>query len=645
MKNSSLTYLICSALIVAMALGCSDDGDTAPNPNENNPQPDASLADTDEPDASQPDAAGPDAAAPDAAVPDAAAPDAEVPPLEGSVAFVLPAEASVYTNDTVEFEVAAAGDAENVELLRDGTEVIASLDQTLTHTWSTLDQDEGSYTIEIRFTVDGQREVHDDPRTIIVDRTPPLLETWTPDDGAENVKASAPIVMTFNEPLAPESVTNDTVKLAIGDQDVPYTATLSADGLTITVTFQTNLAITPYDATLELVGVTDLAGNSLSQEVASWTVPAWIKETTLAPSALNLSHDFRVFGIGGTDYLVARKVSAATGQVLVLKAEDGVWTQVANSADYPALPAIDAAVLDDEIFISIVYNADLPNSQVERRLRILRFDPVNDSLTVQEGAISMGTATGNVGVSLALTNDLGLAAVVSNGVLRIYEFIDENLVNNPVNGSQIAATDYPNVRDAKIKAHIGRGSVREVVFAQCASNAVPCPATGIRHITKGALPGWTLQTGTFASPAYGSCDTLNGFDVHFPGTVPVGILSYPDSCENGGPRIYGKNGAGFADSYFAVVNLNNLGGVNDTMAKYRVNMAEKGGNFDVLLTSGERLELMHAEAGLFEWVRSLDTGLNTSFSKYAAPGLFRTSNGLIVVFRHTVNTHIYRLNE
>ncbi|WP_457633451.1 Ig-like domain-containing protein [Oceanithermus desulfurans] len=96
------------------------------------------------------------------------------------------------------------------------------------------------------------------------DTTPPRLVSHTPADGATGVDLHAPLLLTFSEAIAPDSVTSASVKLSSGGASLDYAHTLSSDKKTLTLTLTSFPAASPAPVTVELQNVSDLAGNLLA---------------------------------------------------------------------------------------------------------------------------------------------------------------------------------------------------------------------------------------------------------------------------------------------------------------------------------------------------------------------------------------------
>ncbi|MFU8805027.1 MAG: hypothetical protein ACNA8W_14535, partial [Bradymonadaceae bacterium] len=68
----------------------------------------------------------------------------------------------------------------------------------------------------------------------------------------------------------------------------------------------------------------------------------------------------------------------------------------------------------------------------------------------------------------------------------------------------------------------------------------------------------------------------------------------------------------------------------------------------VLLAGDRRLEILRARQGSLSWENTVDTGLTTTddtLTHFWRPGLYRTDQGLILVFNQALTAHIFRANE
>jgi hypothetical protein len=104
------------------------------------------------------------------------------------------------------------------------------------------------------------------------DTTAPTLVSQTPTPNAEGVATNPSISATFSEAMSASSVTTESVKV-VDDSgtSLERTATLNNETLTVQLTTPPNV---PAKLTLELNGLTDVAGNPLEPTSWSWFVPA-----------------------------------------------------------------------------------------------------------------------------------------------------------------------------------------------------------------------------------------------------------------------------------------------------------------------------------------------------------------------------------
>jgi hypothetical protein len=183
-----------------------------------------------------------------------------------SLAFLKPGTGTVYANGNIDIEIAAApADPGQVELLVDGG-VVATLALPFRSVLSTIAIVEGTHQLGCRGMLSGA-QASCSPRTLIVDRTAPLLVASSP--GPYSYPASnAPIWATFSEPLLASSVTAGSVVLTIDGSAVPSTAALAADERTIDVTGVNHATSAQASATVG-VTVTDRAGDAVAAP-ATW---------------------------------------------------------------------------------------------------------------------------------------------------------------------------------------------------------------------------------------------------------------------------------------------------------------------------------------------------------------------------------------
>lgn len=624
-KNALLSWLICTSLLVALAAGCGDDPEDNQNQNQNQNVGDAD-GDGEPGDGDPGDG------------------DSEPGDGDGDVFFVLPTQSTVYANSTVTFEVGITDGVEDVSLVIDETDTLAELTSSLTYTWdpAATDYDEGLYEIGIHYTLDGEELVHDGIRTVIVDRTAPELVSTTPVDGAENVRPEAPITLSFTETLDPDSLTTDTLSLAIGEQDIDYTITVE-DGFTVTLEFDGTPAITPYEAVLTIDGVTDLAGNEVESTTISWSARTWVEESFVNNDDYTLSL-VNVVEIDRQDYLIARNTTGGVAATIkVFKTASGEWTEVASSGEYAeGIWALDTAVVGDEIIIAFS-----PREGNHTRARLGIFDSTDDSYEGLVGFSANGPSD-PVGLSIAVAADADKTLIVgvANGEMRVRELVGRDFSNS---ASTLAIDAYERIQRGAT-AHIGADGTLEIVFAQC-DDTVNCDQTSIRHITKGAEETeWTLEDGLFeTSPGDGTCDKLFGFSALMQDGDPIVVMTKRHSCTDGEPRAIARRGMGLETPVLDTTNLvEELPGAAADGRYYPVIIPSEEG-YDVVFSSLHSIDLMHVDGdNNLTWVNRVDTGLTTGENlseQYSHRYYTRTAEGPVVFFRFGATHHIFRLPQ
>ncbi|WP_140797696.1 Ig-like domain-containing protein [Myxococcus xanthus] len=166
------------------------------------------------------------------------------------------------------------GDAERIELLVDDAVVATTDSAPHIFTWDSTGHSEGSYRLKARAISEG-RTFTSAPRTVIVDRTAPLLVSRTPEDGGAVAGRDLRMTLSFSEPLHPANVRPG---LFAWDGLPADSAHLSEDGHALTLQAQARLELpSRYHLLAQDNGLTDLAGNRVGPiETSSvWVVPTW----------------------------------------------------------------------------------------------------------------------------------------------------------------------------------------------------------------------------------------------------------------------------------------------------------------------------------------------------------------------------------
>jgi hypothetical protein len=264
-----------------------------------------------------------------------------------------PSQGAAYVKDSVQLQVSVEGGADFVELLK-GTTVLARLSgPSYQYTWNTTQEPEGDYQLMARAML-GSATFTSPATTITVDRTPPAVQTRTPEVGAANVPAHQTLQVSFSEALKASSVTDASVVVSAGGMSIAKTLSLSPDGKTLTLTPTVALPVSS-SVTISLGTPTaplmDLAGNMLaSSTVWAFSVPTWLplggalSAVSGNTPAENVTMKVGVDGnpvvawvepdSGGVKNIYARRWSGTTWEALgdALSGVDG-----STSADMPVL--------------------------------------------------------------------------------------------------------------------------------------------------------------------------------------------------------------------------------------------------------------------------------------------------------------------
>ncbi len=246
--------------------------------------------------------------------------------------------ADVSTKGTVPIQIAVAGGPDSVELLRDG-ELLVTLTAPYSYTWDTSAEPEKTYTLTARASKNGLTPVTSAPRKITVDRTGPKIASQLPAGGDANAYLADEISTTFDEPLAPSSVTTTSAKLLAGATPVTATVSLSQDGKK--VTFVPSVMPTlPASLAMSFTAITDVLGNSATVTSAAFTAPEW---PTMGPQPLDVNAAYNAVpwaistdASGNT--LIALdeyddKQLTVNRNVYVKKWSGSAWTQLGGALD------------------------------------------------------------------------------------------------------------------------------------------------------------------------------------------------------------------------------------------------------------------------------------------------------------------------
>ncbi|MDY7230233.1 Ig-like domain-containing protein [Hyalangium rubrum] len=318
-------------------------------------------------------------------------PDIDAPQAE--IQVVTPSE-TAYTNGTLELKMEVTGaPPDKVELLA-GDEVLATLDPPYSFQWDTTSVPEGRYRIMGRVHIAGQ-SFTSAAREVVVDRTAPQVVSRTPTPGAQNVSIHERIQVVFSEPIQFSTTPQELMHLTQNSLDIPCTASLSADGNSVTVTPLSALSA-PSTATLTLNGsVTDLAGNTLPHpsDPWAWQLPSWLIwgpiDGATAPATNASLANYELDNLGNP--VVAWAIPSSPADELHLYRWEGAWTHLGGDLSaYPGnTPASEVSISIDnsaQTFVIWRENDGTSNKILVRRWNSSSWAPLSgDATTPLEG--------------------------------------------------------------------------------------------------------------------------------------------------------------------------------------------------------------------------------------------------------------------
>src|SRR5688572_5713105 len=127
----------------------------------------------------------------------------------------------------------------------------------------------------------GGGEETDETAPVVIDTTPPTVTSREPASGATGVATSTSVRATFNEAMAPGSLTATTFTLRRGSTNVAGAVSYSGNVATFTPT--ASLAVNSVYTVTVTTGATDVAGNALASEV-SWSFTTGATASNRAPT-------------------------------------------------------------------------------------------------------------------------------------------------------------------------------------------------------------------------------------------------------------------------------------------------------------------------------------------------------------------------
>lgn len=187
---------------------------------------------------------------------------------------------TIHTNGTVRIEVALVGTApEEVWLVRNGQPWV-EVDDTKAVDWDTTRDPEGRWEISAVARA-GDVEAKSGSVTIVVDRTPPGIQSRSPEPMEVLLADTYGISVNFTEPILSSSIDGSSVRLSSGDTTIPANYMLASDQRFLSIAPSGNLG--EGNHRLELTdGITDLAGNRLAPTSWLWTARAAMEQVDLS---------------------------------------------------------------------------------------------------------------------------------------------------------------------------------------------------------------------------------------------------------------------------------------------------------------------------------------------------------------------------
>lgn len=142
------------------------------------------------------------------------------------------------------------------------------------------------------------------------DMTSPELRSWLPGENVDKQRPGDPVILSFTEPLDPNSIEPGTnLTLTADGQDVPFDWYL--DGVSVVITPEEPLQ---YNAAYQVVytdGITDIAGNPAISDTLDFTLPPYEGEgrepiVTTAYPGFPCAFDKTTWDIGEGDHGICR---------------------------------------------------------------------------------------------------------------------------------------------------------------------------------------------------------------------------------------------------------------------------------------------------------------------------------------------------
>lgn len=196
---------------------------------------------------------------------------------------------------------------------------------------------DGAHTFTVAATANGLTDATPATQSWTVDTTPPTVTGTTPANSATNVATTTVVTATFNEPMAPASLTSSTFTLADTTASTAVPGTVSYNGTTWTATFTPSGALAAGDAFMATVtggpgGATDAAGNPLASNF-SWSFTT-ATGADLTPPTATITAPTNGATVSGTTVTLSATASDNVAVAYVNFYVNGSLVATANSAPY-----------------------------------------------------------------------------------------------------------------------------------------------------------------------------------------------------------------------------------------------------------------------------------------------------------------------
>jgi hypothetical protein len=303
------------------------------------------------------------------------------------------------------------------------------------------------------------------PGTVTPDVTPPTIISISPPDGAADVDPSRSVVITFSEPVAPDSTTAQTVILT-DQHGAPVESSIRVDGSVLTLVPSDPYVLTTAYRLSVTTGVRDLAGNALEDAKTSQFKirdGAWGGPVAIGSHGRSIRVAFDGAGRALAVWLVGTTSSCVQGAALY---EPNRWTGLPDIQQPPGgtqcSPNELAGDADGRFLVSWTSQGAQPSASAR----------VYD---VRSGwGDSVNGVGGTAGVHVAIKNGHGwvlAATVLPPYGLYAAEFHAES-------GWQTFAPVYPAGTDGVIPSMPRGGSTGVVMDAKGNANALYSPSSG-----------------------------------------------------------------------------------------------------------------------------------------------------------------------